>query len=189
MGGPAGRASARRARPDSRGQAHGRPQQRGRAREPLAVLGGHVARTAAASRRARSPSAIDDTFGGLDELKGPSTTRGVKRFGSGWAWLVWDGTGLAVYSTPNQDSPKLKDWDDVPLLGIDVWEHAYYLKYQNRRPEYLGAWWNVVNWDAVQQRFDAAKSAERGTDGSEGLSLGPVPRSAQLRIVALLAAR
>jgi Fe-Mn family superoxide dismutase len=102
--------------------------------------------------------AIDDTFGGLDELKQAVNDGGVKRFGSGWSWLVWDGTGLAVYSTPNQDSPILKDWDDVPLLGIDVWEHAYYLKYQNRRPEYLGAWWNVVNWDAVQQRFDAAQA-------------------------------
>ena len=101
--------------------------------------------------------AINDTFGGFDELKGAVNEAGVKRFGSGWSWLVWDGTGVAVYSTPNQDSPTLKDWDDVPLLGIDVWEHAYYLKYQNRRPEYLGAWWNVVNWDAVQRRFDAAK--------------------------------
>jgi Fe-Mn family superoxide dismutase len=101
--------------------------------------------------------AIKDAFGGFDELKSAVNDGGVKRFGSGWSWLVWDGTGLAVYSTPNQDSPMLKDWDDVPLLGIDVWEHAYYLKYQNRRPEYLGAWWNVVNWDAVQQRFDAAK--------------------------------
>ena len=102
-------------------------------------------------------TAIDDTFGGLDELKQLLNDGGVKRFGSGWSWLVWDGTGLAVYSTPNQDSPILKDWDDVPLLGIDVWEHAYYLKYQNRRPEYLTAWWNVVNWDAVQRRFDEAK--------------------------------
>jgi superoxide dismutase, Fe-Mn family len=101
--------------------------------------------------------AINDTFGGFDELKAAVNDAGVKRFGSGWSWLVWDGTGLAVYSTPNQDSPTLKDWDDAPLLGIDVWEHAYYLKYQNRRPEYLGAWWNVVSWDAVQQRFDAAK--------------------------------
>ena len=100
--------------------------------------------------------AIDDTFeGGLDDLKTALNDAGVKRFGSGWSWLVWDGTGLAVYSTANQDSPILKDFDDVPLLGIDVWEHAYYLKYQNRRPEYLGAWWDVVNWDAVQQRFDA----------------------------------
>jgi Fe-Mn family superoxide dismutase len=100
--------------------------------------------------------AIDDTFDGLDQLKELVNDGGVKRFGSGWTWLVWDGTGLAVYSTPNQDSPIMKDWDDVPLLGIDVWEHAYYLKYQNRRPEYLKAWWSVVNWDAVQQRFDAA---------------------------------
>jgi Fe-Mn family superoxide dismutase len=101
--------------------------------------------------------AIDDTFGGLDELKQLVNDTGVKRFGSGWTWLVWDGTGLAVYSTPNQDSPILKDWDDVPLLGIDVWEHAYYLTYRNRRPDYLKAWWNVVNWDAVQQRFDGAR--------------------------------
>jgi Fe-Mn family superoxide dismutase len=101
--------------------------------------------------------AINDTFGGFDELKAAVNDAGVKRFGSGWSWLVWDGTGLAVYSTANQDSPAMKDWDDVPLLGIDVWEHAYYLTYQNRRPDYLGAWWNVVNWDAVQQRFDAAK--------------------------------
>ena len=102
-------------------------------------------------------AAINDAFGGFDELKAAVNDAGVKRFGSGWTWLVWDGTGLAVYSTPNQDSPAMKDWDDVALLGIDVWEHAYYLTYQNRRPEYLGAWWNVVNWDAVQQRFDAAK--------------------------------
>jgi len=102
-------------------------------------------------------AAIEDTFGGLDELKAAVNDAGVKRFGSGWTWLVWDGTGLAVYSTPNQDSPAMKDWDDVPLLGIDVWEHAYYLTYQNRRPDYLKAWWNVVNWDAVQQRLDSAK--------------------------------
>ena len=98
--------------------------------------------------------AIDATFGSLDELKQLVNDTGVKRFGSGWTWLVHDGTGLAVYSTPNQDSPILAD--DVPILGIDVWEHAYYLKYQNRRPEYLGAWWNVVNWDAVAERFDRA---------------------------------
>ena len=98
--------------------------------------------------------AIDGTFGSLDELKQLVNDTGVKRFGSGWTWLVHDGTGLAVYSTPNQDSPILTD--DVPILGIDVWEHAYYLKYQNRRPDYLGAWWNVVNWDAVAARFDRA---------------------------------
>jgi Fe-Mn family superoxide dismutase len=96
-------------------------------------------------------AAIDDTFGSLAELKSLVNDTGVKRFGSGWSWLVWDGTGLAVYSTANQDSPLLQS--DVPLLGIDVWEHAYYLKYQNRRPEYLEAWWNVVNWSAVGQRF------------------------------------
>ena len=98
--------------------------------------------------------AIDAAFGSLDELKQLVNDTGVKRFGSGWTWLVHDGTGLAVYSTPNQDSPLLTD--DVPILGIDVWEHAYYLKYQNRRPDYLGAWWNVVNWDAVAERFDRA---------------------------------
>jgi superoxide dismutase, Fe-Mn family len=100
--------------------------------------------------------AIDETFDSVDELKRLMNDAGVKRFGSGWSWLVWDGTGLAVYSTANQDSPILKSSDDVPLLGIDVWEHAYYLKYQNRRPDYLAAWWNVVNWSAVGQRYDAA---------------------------------
>ncbi len=101
--------------------------------------------------------AINDTFDGVDDLKTLLNETGVKRFGSGWSWLVWDGTGLAVYSTANQDSPILKSYDDVPLLGIDVWEHAYYLKYQNRRPDYLAAWWNVVNWDAVGARFDAVR--------------------------------
>ena len=102
-------------------------------------------------------NAINDTFDSLDELKTLMNDTGVKRFGSGWSWLVWDGTGLAVYSTANQDSPILKSYDDVPLLGIDVWEHAYYLKYQNRRPDYLSAWWNVVNWEAVGARFEAAR--------------------------------
>ncbi len=101
--------------------------------------------------------AIDDTFDSFEEMKKLINDAGVKRFGSGWTWLVWDGTGLAVYSTANQDSTIMRDFDDVPLLGIDVWEHAYYLKYQNRRPDYLAAWWDVVNWDAVQQGFDAAK--------------------------------
>ena len=99
--------------------------------------------------------AIADTFGGVDQLKEQVNDAGVKRFGSGWTWLVWDGTGLAVYSTANQDSPVMES--DVPLLGIDVWEHAYYLNYQNRRPDYLAAWWNVVNWDAVASRFEAAR--------------------------------
>jgi superoxide dismutase, Fe-Mn family len=102
-------------------------------------------------------SAIDDVFGGVDDLKALVNDTGVKRFGSGWSWLVWDGTGLAVYSTANQDSPISQS--DVPLLGIDVWEHAYYLKYQNRRPDYLQAWWNVVNWGAVARRFDEARGS------------------------------
>ena len=98
--------------------------------------------------------AINDAFESVDELKKLLNDTGVKRFGSGWSWLVYDGTGLAVYSTANQDSPISNS--DVPLLGIDVWEHAYYLKYQNRRPEYLETWWNVVNWDAVQKKFESA---------------------------------
>jgi superoxide dismutase, Fe-Mn family len=100
-------------------------------------------------------AAIDDAFGSLDALKSAINDGGVKRFGSGWTWLVWDGTGLAAYSTPNQDSPVMQS--DVPLLGIDVWEHAYYLKYQNKRPDYLQAWWNVVNWGEVEKRFADAR--------------------------------
>jgi superoxide dismutase, Fe-Mn family len=99
--------------------------------------------------------AINSAFGSLDELKAAVNDGGVKRFGSGWTWLVHDGTGLSVYSTANQDSPVTQA--HTPLLGIDVWEHAYYLKYQNRRPDYLQAWWNVVDWDAVQQRFDQVR--------------------------------
>src|ERR687897_829469 len=99
-------------------------------------------------------AAIDDLWGSTEELKNAVNDAGVKRFGSGWTWLIYDGTGLAVVSTPNQDTPLMTD--DVPILGIDVWEHAYYLKYQNRRPEYLEAWWNVVSWPAVAERFDRA---------------------------------
>jgi superoxide dismutase, Fe-Mn family len=102
-------------------------------------------------------AAIEDTFGSFGELKEAVNQAGVNRFGSGWTWLIHDGTGLAVRSTPNQDSPLMDD--DVPLLGIDVWEHAYYLKYQNRRPDYLEAWWNVANWDAVAERYSAAVGA------------------------------
>jgi superoxide dismutase, Fe-Mn family len=101
-------------------------------------------------------AAIESTFGGLDALKEAVNDAGVKRFGSGWTWFVWDGTGLAVVSTPNQDSP-IAD-GKTPLLGIDVWEHAYYLKYQNRRADYLAAWWNVVNWPEVARRFGEASS-------------------------------
>jgi superoxide dismutase, Fe-Mn family len=102
--------------------------------------------------------AINDLWGSVDDLKQLVNETGVKRFGSGWTWLVHDGTGLAVYSTANQDSPILND--DFPLLGNDVWEHAYYLKYQNRRPDYLEAWWNVVNWDAVAARYEQALAVQ-----------------------------
>ena len=96
--------------------------------------------------------AIEQTFGGATALGEQVNDAGVKRFGSGWTWLVRDGSGLAVMSTPNQDSPLTEG--KTPLLGIDVWEHAYYLNYQNRRPDYLAAWWNVVNWAEVARRFD-----------------------------------
>ena len=98
--------------------------------------------------------AIASAFGSLDELKAKVNDAGVKRFGSGWTWLVKDGSGaLSVTSTANQDSP-VSD-GQTPILGIDVWEHAYYLKYNNRRPEYLQTWWNVVNWDEVARRFES----------------------------------
>ena len=103
-------------------------------------------------------SAIAESFGGLDKLKEQVNAAGVGQFGSGWTWLVYDGSGggLKVTSTPNQDSPISAG--QTPLLGIDVWEHAYYLKYQNKRPDYLEAWWNVVNWDEVGKRFEEASS-------------------------------
>jgi len=100
-------------------------------------------------------SAIDGAFGSFDEFKAQLRAAGLGRFGSGWSWLVLDNGALAVVSTPNQDNPISEA--KVPLLGVDVWEHAYYLKYQNRRPDYIEAWWNVVNWDAVAERFAAAK--------------------------------
>ncbi len=100
--------------------------------------------------------AIADTFGGVAELKAAVNDAGVKRFGSGWTWLIKDARGLAVTSTPNQDTPIMDGY--APLLGIDVWEHAYYLNYQNRRPDYLEAWWNVVDWDAVSARYASAPS-------------------------------
>jgi Fe-Mn family superoxide dismutase len=96
-------------------------------------------------------AAVGETFGSFDSFKDEFKKAGIGRFGSGWAWLVKDSSGLAVVSTPNQDSPVTDG--AVPLLGCDVWEHAYYLKYQNRRPEYIDAFWNVVNWDYVAGRF------------------------------------
>jgi Fe-Mn family superoxide dismutase len=98
--------------------------------------------------------AIDEAFGSFDAFKEQFEAAGVNQFGSGWAWLVLDGGKLAITSTPNQDNPISQG--KTPLLGNDVWEHAYYLKYQNRRPEYLKAWWNVVNWDKVAERYAAA---------------------------------
>ena len=98
--------------------------------------------------------AINAAFGSFGDFKDKVKATGVGQFGSGWAWLVHDGSGVAVVSTANQDSP-ISD-GQTPLLGVDVWEHAYYLKYQNKRPDYLDAFWNVVNWDEVASRFDAA---------------------------------
>jgi Fe-Mn family superoxide dismutase len=97
--------------------------------------------------------AINSTFGGLDQLKAAVNDAGAKRFGSGWAWLVNDAGGLKVVSTPNQDTPLMEG--KTPILGVDVWEHAYYLQYQNLRPKYLEAWWNTVNWNAVAKRFQS----------------------------------
>ena len=111
-------------------------------------------------KMAGSPSgeltqALDAAFGSLDAFKEEFTKAATTRFGSGWAWLVQKGDGLAVVSTANQDTPLSEG--ATPILGLDVWEHAYYLKYQNRRPEYISNWWNVVNWAAVADRFNNLK--------------------------------
>ncbi len=99
-------------------------------------------------------SAIDSAFGSFADLQAKMKETGVNQFGSGWSWLVHDGSGLAVVGTPNQDNPISAG--HTPLLGVDVWEHAYYLKYQNRRPDYIDAWWNVVDWSKVAERLSAA---------------------------------
>jgi len=98
-------------------------------------------------------SAIDSAFGSFADLQAKMKETGVNQFGSGWSWLVHDGSGLAVVGTPNQDNPISAG--HTPLLGVDVWEHAYYLKYQNRRPDYIDAWWNVVDWNKVAERLAA----------------------------------
>jgi len=107
--------------------------------------------------------AITRDFGSLDALKEAVGKAGAGRFGSGWAWVVLGSDGkLQVTSTPNQDNPYMVGMAEVtghPILGVDVWEHAYYLKYQNRRPDYLAAWWNTVNWDAVNRRYEQARGA------------------------------
>ena len=100
--------------------------------------------------------AIQDTFGSFEKFKEEFANAAGSRFGSGWAWLSVDGSGnLVVHSTPNQDSPLMDGY--TPILGLDVWEHAYYLNYQNRRPDYISAFWNVVNWDQVAKNYEAAK--------------------------------
>ena len=100
-------------------------------------------------------AAIDATFGSFDAFKEQFANAAATRFGSGWAWLAVDGGNLVVESSPNQDSPLMEG--RTPILGLDVWEHAYYLNYQNRRPDYIAAFWNVVNWDEVGRRYAAAK--------------------------------
>ncbi len=100
--------------------------------------------------------AINATFGGFEKFRDTFSTNAATRFGSGWSWLVVRPDGsLAAYSTANQDSPYMQG--DTPILGLDVWEHAYYLKYQNRRPDYIAAWWNVVNWPKVQELYEQAR--------------------------------
>ncbi|HYO48142.1 MAG TPA: superoxide dismutase [Gemmatimonadota bacterium] len=100
-------------------------------------------------------SAIKETFGGFEDFKKKFSDAAIKRFGSGWAWLGLHGKDLHVGSTPNQDSPIMEG--HTPILGLDVWEHAYYLKYQNKRPDYIAAWWNVVDWNQVAKRYAKAK--------------------------------
>jgi superoxide dismutase, Fe-Mn family len=100
--------------------------------------------------------ALAEAIGDFERFQEAVATAAVNQFGSGWAWLVKDGSSVAVIATPNQDSPLLQG--RTPLLGVDVWEHAYYLRYQNRRPDYVAAWWNVVNWPEVARRFEAGYS-------------------------------
>src|SRR5207247_8834418 len=100
-------------------------------------------------------AAIDSAFGGFAGFKEKFATAATTRFGSGWAWLIKSGGKIDIISSANQDSPIMEG--KFPVLGLDVWEHAYYLKYQNRRPDYIAAWWNVINWTEVAKRFEAAR--------------------------------
>ena len=100
-------------------------------------------------------SAINGAFGSFDTFKEKVNAAGATRFGSGWAWVLKTSSGVEVTSTANQDSPVMEG--KFPVIGVDVWEHAYYLKYQNRRPDYLNAWWSVVNWQEAEKRFNAGK--------------------------------
>ena len=126
--------------------------------------GGHInhsmfwqimAQGAGGSPSGNVAQAIAHTFGGFDQFKEKLTAAATGRFGSGWAWLIKTGKGIEIVSSANQDSPVMDGHS--PIMGLDVWEHAYYLKYQNRRPEYIAAWWNVVNWPEIEKRFNAAK--------------------------------
>jgi superoxide dismutase, Fe-Mn family len=126
--------------------------------------GGHInhsmfwtilAPSAGGSPSGNIASAINSTFGSFDTFKEKFGAAATTRFGSGWAWLIKKGSGIEIISTANQDSPVMDGF--YPIMGLDVWEHAYYLKYQNRRPEYIGAWWSVVNWPEIEKRFNAAK--------------------------------
>ena len=106
--------------------------------------------------------AIDQTFGGFASFQEKFTQAALGRFGSGWAWLIWKNGQLVITSTPNQDNPLMDVVEEtargIPIIGLDVWEHAYYLKYQNRRADYIKAWWNVVNWEEAEKNFQAARS-------------------------------
>ncbi len=151
MGRQAGRGGAQEPRHAAARQAGPRSATTPAATTTTRCSGSGWAPTAAASPTARSREAIDSAFGSFADFQAKLKAAGVGRFGSGWAWLVHDGSGLAIVSTPNQDSPLIDG--KTPLLGVDVWEHAYYLKYQNRRPDYLDAWWNTVNWPKVAEGF------------------------------------
>ena len=158
-----------------------RAEQRRRPRQPLALLADHEAASGGGEPTGALAQAITSDLGGFAAFKEAFAKAATTRFGSGWAWLVVGKDGkLAVTSTPNQDSP-LMDGSDTPLLGLDVWEHAYYLNYQNRRPDYITAWWNTVNWDEVGRRYDAAKGcrsrspAGRGVRGRVSGLAGSVP--------------
>ena len=180
----ADRGRAQGPRPGARGQAHRGAQQRRRSLQPLAVLGvdepgrRRASPTARCARRSTAPSAPSTTS------RRSSRRPGVNQFGSGWSWLVHDGSGLAVVSTPNQDNPVSNG--QTPLLGVDVWEHAYYLKYQNKRPDYIDAWWNTVDWAKVAERYSAAGlklgillppgRAPRGPRRRSGAGLGGAAR-------------
>ena len=137
---------------DPGGQARRRPQPRWRAPQPHALLELHEP-SGGGAPSGDLAAAIDAKFGSFDAFKADFKAAGIAQFGSGWAWLVKDADGLKIVSTANQDNPVTNGM--APLLGVDVGEHAYYLNYQNRRPDYLDAWWNVVDWDGVAQRFSA----------------------------------